>query len=115
MAYSPVCLDVIFGQMAQPWKLRTVAREAARKEVANSELRRRLAYDKSSKWTDVRIGGSALFYTAANRKSAPRWGGPIRNLGICDTGVTVTFPSQTFEAARYCVGKKAEGQGVEEV
>ena len=92
-----------------------MVREAARKEVANSKLRRRLAYDKSSKCTDVGIGDTAPFYEAANGKSAPRRKGPARILGFGDTGVTVASQSQTFEAARYRGGKKAEGQGVEEV
>ena len=68
-----------------------VAPEAAVKEVANSESRRPLAHDKSSKCAGVYIGGAVPIYEAANRKSAPQRRGLANILDIDETGATVKF------------------------
>ena len=47
-----------------------------------------------------------------NRKSSPRWGGPLRNSDIDEAGVTVAFQSQTFKVARFCVRKRLEEKDV---
>ena len=56
-----------------------------------------------------------LFFKASTRKSAPHWRSPATFLEIDDTGVTVKFQSQTFKAARYCVGMEVEEQDEGEV
>ena len=66
------------GQFVARRKLRMMAREAALKEIANSKLRRILAFNDSFKSAGVRLGGEVLFYRAPSRKSAPRWRGPRR-------------------------------------
>ena len=60
------------GQFAQQWTLRTMEQEAALAEVANSKLRRLLAYNKSRNCTDVKIGATPLVYRTANKESTPR-------------------------------------------
>ena len=59
------------GQLAQQWKARMMAQEAALREIANSRLRRLLALNKSFSCTDVKIGGAVLFFKARSKKSAP--------------------------------------------
>ena len=78
-------------QFVQQWKLRMMAQGAALKEVANSKLRRPLAYNESSKCTDARIGDAALLRKAVNRKSTPQWRGPVETPDIDGAGATVTF------------------------
>ena len=51
----------VSGRFALPWKLRTMAREAASKEVANSKQSRLVARKRALNGTAVRIGDSALF------------------------------------------------------
>ena len=63
----------------------------------------------------MRIGETARCFQPVNRKSAPRWGGPVRILGTDETGVTVKCQSQTFNVARNCVCKEVGEQHVEEV
>ena len=89
------------GQLAHQWTLRMTAQEAARKEVANSKLRRLLAHSMSFSCTDVAIGDCVLFYKTVNGKGAPRWGGPAKISEVDETGVTGEFRSQTFQAARH--------------
>ena len=60
--------------------------------------------------TDVRIGDTVLFYTATNRKSAPRWRGPATILDVDEAGAATKFQFQTFQVARYCVREKVEGK-----
>ena len=96
------------GQLVLQSKLRMMAQEAAAKGAANSKLRSLLAYNKSSKCTDVQIGDTAPFYEAIHRKSTPRWRGPAKTLDIDEPGATVEFQSQTFKVARHCVRKKDE-------
>ena len=60
------------GRFAQQWKLRMMAQGAALKEVANSNPRRLLAYNKSFKYTDVKIGDTALTCNGATKKITPR-------------------------------------------
>ena len=72
------------GRFVQTWKLRM--KEAALQEVANSELRRALAYNKSFNSTAVLIGDTALFHKSRNKKSAPRWRGPAKLLKIDEGG-----------------------------
>ena len=73
-------------QFAQQCKLRMMAREAASKEVANSKLRRLLAYNKSFNCADVKIGDAVLLNKSTNKKSSPRRRGPAKILDIDETG-----------------------------
>ena len=92
--YLMVAQDTsLSGQFVKRWKLGVMAQEAALKEVANSTLRRLLASNKSSTCTDVKIGGTALFYKAQSKKSAPRWRGPALISDTDETGVTAKFQS----------------------
>ena len=81
------------------------AHEAALEKAANTILRRLLAYNKSFNCADVKIGGSAPFYKAVFRKSAPRRRGPEQIRDIDETGATVELQGQTFKIARYCARK----------
>ena len=77
-----------------------MAQEAASRESATSKLRRLLAYDETSKRADVKVGDSAFFHKATNRKSAPRWLGPAGIPGIEDAGVAAKFHPQAFKVDR---------------
>ena len=90
------------------------AQEAASEDVASSKLRSLLACNKSFKCTGVQIGDAALFYPAANRKSAPRRRGLATILGVDGTCVTFEPQCQTFKVARYRVRKKVEEKDAEE-
>ena len=85
-----------------------MALEVALEEVANGKKRRLLAYNESSRRTDVGSSGTALFSKAANRKSAPRWRGPAKTSDFADSRVAIKFQSQTFKVASYCVRKTTE-------
>ena len=52
----------ISGQFVQQWQLRIRAQEAALKEIADSKLRRLLAYNKTFDCVDINAGDSVLFY-----------------------------------------------------
>ena len=82
------------AQFAHQWRLRMMAQEGALKEEATSKLRRLLAYDRSLKCTDVRIGDAALLYEPAKRKSTPRWRSLAKFMDIDDTGVTAKLQPQ---------------------
>ena len=94
------------GQFVQQWKLRTRAQKASLKEMASSNLRRLLARKKAFNCAEADIGDMELFYKAQNRKGLPRWRGPAKVIGMDESGVTVTFQSQTFKVARYCVPRR---------
>ena len=49
------------GQVAQQWKRRARAQEAALKEAANSKFRRLLAYNKSFNCAETAIGDPVFF------------------------------------------------------
>ena len=98
----------ISGQFVQQWQLRIRAQEAALKEIANSKLRRLLAYNKTFDCADIKVGGSVLFYKAPRKKSNPRWRGPAAILDIDESGVVLKFQPQSFKVARYCVRRKLE-------
>ena len=51
----------ISGQFVQQWQLRIRAQEAALKEIANSKLRRLLAYNKTFESVDSKEGDVVLF------------------------------------------------------
>ena len=53
-----------------------------------------------------------LHYKAQSRRSSPLWGGPAKILEIDETGVTVSFRTQTFKVARYSVRKRVNETGV---
>ena len=89
-------------------------REAALKEVANSKLPRLLATYKSFRCTDVAIGDSVLSYTVQSRKGSPRRRGPAKILDVGETGMTITFLGQKFEAARYCARRRLDGANARE-
>ena len=73
---------------------------------ASSNLRRLLARKKAFNCAEADIGDMELFYKAQNRKGLPRWRGPAKVIGMDESGVTVTFQSQTFKVARYCVRRR---------
>ena len=52
----------ISGQFVHQWQLRIRAQEAALKEIANSKLRRLLAYNKTFDSVDINVGDEVLFY-----------------------------------------------------
>ena len=60
----------ISGQFVHQWQLRIRAQEAALKEIANSKLRRLLAYNKTFDSVDIKVGDEVLFYKAPRRKAA---------------------------------------------
>ena len=95
-----------------------MAQGAALKEVANSKLRRLLAYNKTFNCADIKVGDLVLFYKAPHRKSRPRWRGPALLLDIDETGATVKYQTQSFKVARYCVRKQvkanSDGSGSED-
>ena len=68
-----------------------MAQEDALKEVANSELRRVLAYNNAFNCTDFSIGYSALFFETVNRRSTPRCCGPAKILDVDETGAAVKY------------------------
>ena len=78
------------------------AQEAALK-MANSEPRCLFARNLSFDWTDVEMGGPALFYEPANRQSTSRRRGPAAILESDKTGATVKFQGRAFKVATYCV------------
>ena len=94
------------GQFVANWKLRMLAQEAALKEIANSKLRRILAFNNSFESVDVKVGDEVLFYKAPTKKSIPRWRGPAKVLLIDESGVTLSFQGLTFKVARHCVRRK---------
>ena len=96
------------GQFAQQWQLRMMAQEAALKKVATSKLRRLMARNKAFNCTDIKVGGSVLFYNSPRRKSQPHWRGPAWVLDIDETGAMVKFQTQSFKVARYCVRKQVK-------
>ena len=84
------------------------------KEIVNSKLRRPLSRNKTFNCAEIDVGGMLLLYKAQNRKSSPRWRGPTEVLDIDETGATVSFQSQNFKAARYCVRKQMKDSEVTE-
>ena len=72
----------ISGQFAQQWLLRIRAQEAALKEIANSKLRRLLAYNKTFDCVDIKVGDTVHVFKAPQRKSNPRWRGTATILDI---------------------------------
>ena len=62
------------GQFVANWKLRMLAQEAALKEIANSKLRRILAFNNSFESVDVKVGDEVLFYKAPTKKKTFRGG-----------------------------------------
>ena len=83
--------------------------------MANSKFRRVLAYDKSFKRTDVRIGDATLLYKVINRKCAPRRRDPANISDTDETGATAKFHLQTFKVARSYVREKAKAKYVEDM
>ena len=74
--------------------------EAAPEEIANGKQRRLLAYNRSANCADVKVGSSAVFFKAANLKSAPRSRGRDVSPDTDGAGATMKFQSQTFKVAR---------------
>ena len=79
-----------------------VTQGAAMEEVANSKLRRLLAYSTSFICADAQVGESVLFREAPNREGAPRWRGQEGILDVDGSGAAAEFQSQTWKVARYC-------------
>ena len=98
----------ISGQFAQQRQGRIRAQEAALAGVANSKLRRLLAYNKTFDCIDIKVGDSVLFYKAPQKKRNPRWRGSATILDNDECGVTMKSQSQYFKVARYCVRRKVE-------
>ena len=92
-----------------------MAQRGALKEVADSELRHLLAYNRSLFCADVQVGDSVPSCKAKKRKSAPRRRGPAKIPDVGDAGATTNFQGQTFKVARYCVRGKVEVQDAGEV
>ena len=67
----------VSGQSVQRWKLRLIAQEAALNVLADSNVRRLLAHNRSSDCTAVKVGDSTPSYTAIKRESAPRRRGQV--------------------------------------
>ena len=91
-----------------------MAQEAALKEIADSRLRRLLAFNRSLTCTDAKIGCAALFYKARSKKSAPRRRGRALISDIDETGAAVAFQSQISKVARFRVRGRGEEKDVEE-
>ena len=102
----------VSGQFKQQWTFRTLAQEAALREVGNSKLRRHLSYSETPNCADVKLGDSVLFYKAPTKQGTPKRRGPACVLDIDDTGVTVRYQSQTFKVTRYCVRRQADEKEV---
>ena len=81
--------------------------------VADSKLRRLLAYNKFFNSTNVKIGEAALFPKTAKKRRTSRRRGPANIVDIGEAGVTAESQSQTFDVARCCVRKAVEGKDVE--
>ena len=73
-----------------------------------------MALNKTFDCADVKIGDTALFYTAQRKRGAPRWRGPALILDIGETGVTVKSQSRTFKVARPFLRKKVEAKDAED-
>ena len=102
------------GQFVQQCKLRLRAQEATLKDIANSNLRRPLAHNKTFNCAEIGVDDIAISYKAQNRESSPRWRGPAKALEIDDAEVTASVQSQKFKVARYCVRKRTKESGVAE-
>ena len=98
----------ISGQVVQQRQLRIRAQETALEGIANSELRRLLAHNKTFDCVDNKVGDSVLFYNASQKKGNPRRRGPATVPDIDESGAVLKFQSQTFKVARYCVRRKLE-------
>ena len=103
------------GQFVQQWELRATAREEALKGIADSILRRFLAFNKSFNCTEVKIGDAVLPYKAQRKMSTPRLRRPALILGIDEAGVMVKLQSQVFKVARHCARMRWEGKDVVEL
>ena len=88
------------------------APEATLEEIANSDLRRLLARNKTLNCTKIDVGDLALFFKAQNRERSPRRRGTAEILDIDDTGVTASLQSQNFKDARFCVRKRTKESDV---
>ena len=109
----PLAQDSSLSRLvAQRRKLRMMAQGAALEEIANSRLRRLLAYNKSFVRTDLKIASSALPYTAQRKKGGPRWRGPALISDVDETGAAAKFQSQTQKVARFCVRERVEAGDV---
>ena len=73
-----------------------------------------MAKNKSFNCAHVKVGDSAIYYRAVNRKSA-RWRGPALIPDIEETAVTAKFQSKTFKVARRCVRRRLDPKDVGEV
>ena len=91
-----------------------MAQEPASKEIANSRLRRLLAYNTPFNCAAVKTRDTVLLNKTQDKRSAPRWRGPELIPDIDETGVTVKFQSQTFKVARFCARNKVEATHVED-
>ena len=81
---------------------------SALKEIANSKLRRLLAYNITFGCVDIKVGDLVPVYKAPQPKSNPRWRGPAAILDIDESGATLEFQSQYSKVTRYCVRRKVE-------
>ena len=66
------------GEFVQQWKLGMRAREAALNGVADSKLRRLLAYNKSSDCAEIAVGDSVRFLKLGIVQALPAGVGPRR-------------------------------------
>ena len=105
-------MGALAGQFVQQWKLRMRAQEATLKEVAKSKLRRLLARKATHSCTEIDVGDIVLFYKAQDRGSLRRRRGPAKVLEMDESGVAMSFQSQTFKVARYFVRRRLLQEGV---
>ena len=81
----------LFGQFAHEWKLRVLAQETDRKNLAEIKSRRLLAQTKSFNCASAQVGNSVLSYQTSNRGSSPQRRGPVKILAIDDAWATAKF------------------------
>ena len=62
-----------------------------------------LAFNQSITCMDVSVGDWVLFYQTPNLKGLSRWKGPAKVLELDETGVILSFGSETFKVARFRV------------
>ena len=60
------------------------------------------------------MGDMVVFNKAQNRKSLSRRRGPAKALEIDESGVAVSFQSQNFRVARYCVRRRIKDSDLKE-
>ena len=97
----------ISGQFPLRWELVATANEAARKEIAESRLRRLLDHNRSLGRAGVLAADAVSHHKMVGRRGAPKWRRPAVVLHVDEAGVAATFQGQTSKVARYCARERA--------